>query len=177
MSVTGSLAIRQLFARFWWIVPIMAFAVALFLTRQELAVRTNELAAEKSAHGRTAANIRAASAEAARRDAENIVRVRAEQDAIKKEIVDDYEVRLADVRARAERLRSQAAANTGSAAAIPLPAASAATGRADEAACDNRFSLEQRLAATEQALQLDALISWAGKQADVVITDQAGGDV
>lgn len=130
--------------------------------------------AEIQAHGLTKQTYRLAQAEAAALDRARLARVEAEQREITDDIVADYESRLGDVRARAERLRQQLGAAgehpAGSARSVYLPAAGDAAGRAAEAAGDRGLSIEERLIATEQALQLQALIEWTTRQAAVSMT-------
>lgn len=138
------------------------------------------LDAEKAAHAQTSVNHKLAVAEAERLDRANVKRVKAEAATESKEIVDDLEIRLTDARRRAadadRRLRGQAnaaATRTGSGTAPRMPAVPAATGATGQAAgdsglstapvsgpTDGAMSINERLIATEQALQLDALIQW-----------------
>ncbi len=155
--------------RFWWIVPIAALAFGLIQTRERLAEEKLTSSAERSAHEKTISNFNTASEKARRMDAENALRVRQEQDAITREIVDDYEAELGRARARVEQLRANAAdravASRGDATAVPgVP--DAATGT-DEAPGKDRLPVADALIATEQALQLDALIRWVEAQAGV----------
>lgn len=109
-------------------------------------------------------------------------RVEGEQARISKEIAGDYETRIAAARARAADLAEQlrgAGTRTpaGAALAVPVPGIPAAAGGAAEAPGDDGFpapgtaplTLEERLIATEQAIQLDALISWVERQAGVPV--------
>jgi hypothetical protein len=94
----------------------------------------------------------------------------AEQRAISERSNDAFHHRLADARARAERLRPEApiaAAATGSRGDAAMPALSAAAGRPSKAAAQDGLSPEDRLVATEQAIQLDELIKWTRRQASV----------
>ena len=93
----------------------------------------------------------------------------AAQASISERITNDFEARLADARARAHRLRGPTPAPTDrgggrSAAVSGLPAAAAG---AAEAAGQDRLPDPDRLIATEQAIQLDALIRWVRAQASV----------
>lgn len=121
--------------------------------------------------GSAIANMRRAREEAARLDAENINRVRDAQDAITKEVVDDYEVRIADARRRADALRlqldAQARADPGSGGNATMPAVRGASARIDEAAGEGGLSVAERLIATETALRLIALQAWVEAQAGV----------
>lgn len=124
--------------------------------------------AEQAAFAATVANYRAATETARAADLANAQRVVAEQRAINQRSKNEYEARLADARARAERLRLQsqsAATHPGGSSAAPVPGLPAATRRADQAAGENR--LPDALLATEQAIQLDELIKWLKAQAKV----------
>jgi hypothetical protein len=128
------------------------------------------LAAERGAHAGTVANYRVAAEQARRADLANAERVKARQSAINERTEHDYEKRLADARAAAGRLRvgqSGAGTHPGTGRAAPVPGLPAATGGAAEAAGQNRLSESERLIATEQAIQLDELIRWVERQAEV----------
>ena len=163
--------------------------------RSAIALGEAELKAEQIAHDATKANVRAATAQAELVDRRNAERVLTQQQSITKEIVDDYEAQLADVRARAAaldlRLRARTGSGTGASggAGTDLSGARGAASGADEATGEDRLpagdlagspawamSLEDAVTATEQALQLEALIDWVEAQAlvDVVGTDAAG---
>lgn len=115
---------------------------------------------------------RAATEKARRADLENTNRVRAEQDAISRKVVTDYEEQLAAVRARADRLRRDAAAATAAdrrgSAAVPGTGDAAATlGASTGEGRLPPLSDDDALIATEQALQLTALIDWVEAQSAV----------
>ncbi|MCA1199133.1 hypothetical protein K9B35_14240 [Sphingomonas sp. R647] len=146
--------------------------------RLETARARVELADERTAHRITVANVRLAAAQAKIADAENAKRVIAEQSRINQEVSRDYQTRLAGVRARADALRLQlqrAAPTDPSSAADPrMPAAGTAAGGPDGAAAQDRLplaiglmDLEDRLIATEQAMQLEALQAWVRAQAAI----------
>jgi hypothetical protein len=83
----------------------------------------------------------------------------------------DYERRIADVRARAERLRDQLAANPRRPAGPDLPGISDAAGGADGAAGEAGLPaaycpLPDGVIATEQAIRLDELQAWVREQAN-----------
>lgn len=135
-------------------------------------------AADNAAHRKTMEGFRTARRIAQQRAKDNVTRVKTEQAVITKEITDDFEKRIAAARARAgelERLRAGAGrADPGSATAagVPgLPAAAAATDEAPDQAGlspeSGTLSLEDALIATEQAIQLDALIDWVEAQSGV----------
>ena len=125
---------------------------------------------EQSAFAGTVANYRAAAAQAEQADQANAKRVRAEQAAINQRSNNAYETRLADARARAERLRLQAptaAADPRSRDRSAVPGVPAATGSADQAAGQDGLPDKDALTATEQAIQLDELIKWIRQQREV----------
>ena len=131
------------------------------VTNQRDAARA-QVVAEQKAHQATVANYRRAAAEAARRDAENKARVEAEQRAVNERISHEYEARIAAVREQYARLlRERAGAGSGGARVATVPQRGAAPARPDGAAPEDRFPLADRLIATEQALQLEALQQWA----------------
>jgi hypothetical protein len=132
--------------------------------------RQQRLVAEQVAHAGTVANYRAAAEQARQADRANAERVKARQAAINERSEDAYEKRLADARAAAGRLRLQSSAATGDPSAgraAPVPGLSAAAGRAAQAAGEDRLPDSDALTATEQAIQLDELIHWVRRQADV----------
>ena len=126
--------------------------------------------AEQGARAQTIANYRAAADAARKEDLANAKRVAAEQRTISERTSHDLEARLADARARAQRLQlgqgSPAAAGGGRRAAA-VPAGRAAAGAAGRAAEEDGFPFSDRLLATEQAIQLDELIKWVTGQAAV----------
>jgi hypothetical protein len=127
------------------------------------------LAGERAAHSATVANYRAAVEQARRTDAANAARVKAEQAVINETSKHDYQSRIVAARTAAQRLRGNraAAADPRRGGATPVPGLPGAAGRAAEAAGDHRLSDQERLTATEQAIQLDALIEWVEAQGRV----------
>jgi hypothetical protein len=130
---------------------------------------------EQSARAQTIANYRAAAETARTDDLAHAGRVAAEQRTISERTTHDLEARLADARARALRLqlgqRPAATAQRGGRAAA-VPTAGTAPGEAGRPAAEDGFplgakdlSLDERLIATEQAIQLDELIKWVKSQA------------
>ena len=125
---------------------------------------------EQQAHALTVANYRAAADIARRADAANRERVLAAQAGINERTINDYEARVGDARARADRLRRQAGAaatDRGAGRAAPVSPASPPARAADGPAAQGGFPLRDRLIATEQAIQLDALVKWVRAQAAV----------
>lgn len=137
----------------------------------------HERDSERAAHQTTKDRYEAAQAQAARDEALRLARVQSEQERISTDAKDSYARRIADYRARYEQLRQQAAAAAGTAggasAGKPVPGVRDAAGGADAPACANGLSLDQRWDATQQATQLDELISWIERQARVPANDPA----
>lgn len=180
--------LRWLFA--WvtadWRHPIMlGFAVALashwlILDPQLRSQRDAAIKAEKKALSdlfETIQNYDAAAALAQEAQAANLARVATEQNQITERISDDYENRLGELRARADQLRAVAAASDpGLSGAVSVPATGAAAAGIAQAPGNPglpaasicpAMNLEERIVASEQALQLDALIGWVIAQAKV----------
>lgn len=142
--------------------------------------------AERAAHARTVFNYELAAGVAERRARQNVARVEAEQSAINQEVTDDLEIRRGRARDRAERLRADArsaASDPRRAAPAGLPGTGDATPSVDAPPADPRLSatcptarvcltIEDALIATEQALQLNALIDWTERQAAIPFTPQ-----
>ena len=127
------------------------------------------LAGERAAHSATVANYRVAADQARLADAANAARVKTEQAAINQRSKHDYQSRIATARAAGRRLRQHqsAAADPGGGPAASVPGLPAAAGRAAQGPGDHRLSDQERLTATEQAIQLDALIEWVVEQSRV----------
>ena len=128
------------------------------------------LAAERGAHAATLANVRAAANQARAADRANAVQVEARQGAITERSAHDYEKRLADARAAAGRLRGEGSpgpAHPGDGRAALVPSLSAPARGVAEAAGTNGLPDQERLIATEQAIQLDELIKWVERQHEV----------
>ena len=124
----------------------------------------------RAAFAGTVANYRAAAQAARAADLAAAERVRSEQRAINQRSNNALETRLADARARARRLRLEtaaAAADPSAGRAAPLPGVPAPAGEPAQAAEQDRLSAGDSLTATEQAIQLDELIKWVRRQAEV----------
>jgi hypothetical protein len=122
---------------------------------------------EQAAFAGTVASYRAAAAAARDADRANAERIAAEQHAINERTSNDYEARLADARARYDRLRNQAdraAADPRSGGSAAVPGLPAAPGGAAQASSEDRLPRFDGLTATEQAIQLDELIKWIRQQ-------------
>lgn len=143
---------------------IVALVACAWLWRANSHLRDG-IKAERAAHAQTQANFRKAQEEAEARQKANLARVAKAQEEITDETVTDYRARLADLHARYDRLRTQgnrsASGNTG------LSAVPDAASRIDETPGENGLPAPDALIASEQALQLDALITWVERQAKV----------
>ncbi len=160
------------FRRVWWMLPIASLALALFITRGTLADAKADLEAEKTAHLGTIANYRSAAHEAARKDAENVLRVKGEQAKITEDVSHDYQIALADLRARYDRLRAAPRANTGSSGATGLPTIPSSTSGLDGGTDQAGFSAQDAFIASAQALQLQALQAWVKAQSSVSVGNE-----
>lgn len=127
---------------------------------------------EKLALETTVANYRRAAAEAHASDLANIARVQTEAAHLNERTTNDFETRLADARARAERLRREAAAHPGSAGGTNVSGVSTAASGIAQAPGEDGLSGADRLIATEQAIELDELIRWVKGAAAIKTTPQ-----
>jgi Na+-transporting methylmalonyl-CoA/oxaloacetate decarboxylase gamma subunit len=167
----------QIIAAIGGTVAILFLIVLLFAANSKIDLRTierdnarAEAKAEAAAHQETERRYRAAAAIAQADARRNVARVTAEQAAITKGTVDDYQKRLADIDARYERVRAQLAARSDlrSTDAAPMSIASNATCRAYGGTdCDGL--LAKLKIAERQAQNLIALRQWARDQAVVVV--------
>jgi hypothetical protein len=126
--------------------------------------------AGQAAFATTVANYRAAADAARTADEANAERVASEQRAINEGIINGYEARLADARARAEQLRVEAAdsaTHRGRRGSASVPDLSSPAARTSQTAGEAGLPPGDALTATEQAIQLDELIKWAKAQAEV----------
>lgn len=153
--------------------------------RHDLTETSADLVAERSAHLGTVNAFLAASRQA-QKDAEaNAQRVAREQEIITDAITGPYRAKLAALRHRFELLRNADRLRAGSPRTDPgradpagVPGLPAAAGRADAAAGEDRLpapgelSLPDALIASEQALQLQALIDWVAAQSAVRFTPE-----
>lgn len=125
----------------------------------------DSLKAERARYAETVASFKKAQADAEAVQAHNLVRVAKAQKDITDETLDDYNRRVADLRARYKRLLEQG--NRSASGNAGLPAVPNATSGTDAAAQQDGLSSADALTASEQALQLDALITWVERQAKV----------
>lgn len=124
---------------------------------------------EAKAHADTIANVRIATERARAADRANAERVEAAQGQINERIANDFQARLADARARADRLRhgTKAPSDPGGGRGASVPRLPGSAPGTSQAASEDRLPDAERLIATEQAIQLDALIDWVRAQAEV----------
>lgn len=171
----------------WRNLPLVIFGVAalwlgwVVIPARDRTIADTEalLTATQLAHLGTITNFIDASKQA-QADAEaNAARVKAEQERITDAKLATYRADRAALLARFDRLRARAAAgDPGRAHAAGLPGAGSAAGRAHEASGEaglpaaRGLSLEDALVASEQALQLDALIDWVEAQSAVRFTPE-----
>lgn len=111
--------------------------------------------------------IRTKTAEALAEDLAHARVIEQAQAAISQEVSHDYQARIADVRARYERLLAQAKADPGRRRPADLPGLPTAIGGSDAAPPENRLPPADALIATEQAIQLDSLITEIERQAAI----------
>jgi hypothetical protein len=137
-------------------------------------------AGQRAALDETVADYRAAADAARSADRANAERVAADQRAINQRTADDYQTRIADVRARSAasaggmRKTAEGPADSGIGGSAPMPGLPASAGRAPQASGEDRLPAEDALTATEQAIQLDDLINWVARQAEVGPGAQSG---
>lgn len=159
-------------AKYWKLIAIGAVVAVLSLiiwirTDQRDSARA-QYKAEHDALILFAARTKAKAEEIGRRFAETRARVEGEQNRISQESQSAYETRIAELRARVERLRdNQDRANTSGSGRADVPRVSIAASGSDAIAADHGLSAEQRIVATEQAIQLDELIKWVQRQQGV----------
>lgn len=114
--------------------------------------------ASDAALATTVKNYRDAATQARKDDAANKVRVEAEQANINQRTANEYQVRIAAVRADYERLRAQAGTHPSGSPATSVSLVRPAPSGTPGPAAQDELSLDDRLLATEQAIQLDELI-------------------
>ena len=122
---------------------------------------------QESAFARTVADYRGAAEAARATDRAAAERVRAEQRTIDERTSNDFEARLAAARDRAQRLQPgerPSAADRCARGATDMSGLSPTPCESAQAARQDRLPDPDRLAATEQAIQLDELIKWVGRQ-------------
>lgn len=143
-------------------IVILALCIGLLATRAALAEAKTSLVREQAAHQKTEDNYRLAAQQRKTDDLLNVARVDAEADAVSKETIDEYQDRIAALRADfAERVRlAKAEAYPGGSSGKDMPGLPDAAERADEAARQAQLPAQDALIASEQAEQLAALQGW-----------------
>lgn len=132
----------------------------------DLASMTALRKAEADNHRKTKDSIRKAMADAQRREVFRLARVKAEQQRESTNAEASYNRRLADLRARYDRLRGEGRTSAESAASgQPVSSLPTPTFGPDAAPGADRLSVE--LECSADALQLDELISWVERQAAI----------
>lgn len=167
-----------------------AHALLIVPARNRTIAETEQLlTATQTAFVDTVVNTTTASAKAEADAKANAARVAAQQERITDATLESYRSDLADLRSRfarlnANRLRAGAGRAGGDprgAGAADLPRARHAAGRAAEAPGEDRLpasgglSLDDALIASEQALQLNALIDWITAQSAVPFNPEVQG--
>lgn len=201
LSIAGDLLTRAFRSLGWKRAAVLAIVIAAIvlafiaqgrgaeIERLELELEIqaseheSELELERVAHRITKRDYRAAQAEAERLELERLAQAEKRQKGITDEISQDYDRRLADLRARFERLQNGARARaelagasrdlampgvpdpTGGAHAPPIGGAMARAARGAE------LEPAERLRAAEQALQLSALIDWIEAQGKAALPE------
>lgn len=160
-----------LIARHWREIAIGSLLITLaavcWYRGERIETLEAKLAAEQSRYEQQVSDYRAAyqTAVANAHAAARFVEV--QQERITHEVSADYQSRLADVRARYQRLLTEAKADSGGAGEADLSGLSHASSGLDAGPAYCGLSLETRLVASEQALQLSALQAWVRGQAEV----------
>jgi hypothetical protein len=171
ITMLGAICAVQLI----WIEPALRDRIADRTAERDTARQERD--DERAAHRQTKTDYREAQDEAARKEQLRLDRVKAEQQEITDAVEADYRRQLAGLHARAERLREELRAGAGAAGAgrgVEVPGLPVAGGGSAEATGDHGFpaafdrdpaeQLERDVIATEQAIQLNALIDWLLKQ-------------
>jgi hypothetical protein len=120
--------------------------------------------ATQASFDQTVLNYRTAAAQARKADADNKAKVEADQRAINESTAHEYEARIAAVRARYERLQPRTGTVASGPRATPVSVVSNTPSGANPAPAQDGLSADDRLTATEQAIQLEELIKWVNGQ-------------
>lgn len=142
----------------------VAFAALMGVQVHKTHAAQHELAATNAklvTAQQTIINYQQAAEKARQADAQNRARAEAEQQAVVERTKEDYEARIARARADAQRLRDQLASpHQGGAGTAPVSRPGGAGPSSPGPSADQGLSIDERLTATEQAIQLDALIDY-----------------
>jgi ribosomal 50S subunit-recycling heat shock protein len=150
----------------------LALLVALYVLHLKGEIRHSEkeatryvelFHAEQSAHRMTAANFQKATATAQAADAAHVVQIEREQAKVSQEVSNDYQIRLAALRARYDALRvrepgSAATADTSGRIGARVPQAGDPASGPDDGSPVDPFACEAN------TLQLGSLIDWVRQQ-------------
>lgn len=169
MSALVPLMLRH-WPAFIGLAAAMLIAGLLFARTAERDAARSALERERAAHGLTVARTTAEAAMAARRFTESARRAEQDQVRISQEIGYDYQENVRQLRRRVADMRlreTRAGADPDRSGGTTMPGLPHAPGGADGAAGDTRLSLDERAAASEQALRLEALQAWIRRQADI----------
>ena len=115
----------------------------------------------------TIADVRAKTAQARADDLSNARRVETDQQKVTTNVSTDYQRELAGLRARYDRLRTTTTADSGSGGTAGVSGLPGAASGPDAAPAQDRLPVADALIASEQALQLGALIEWVRGQSEV----------
>lgn len=138
--------------------------------KAKLASAEHQITLEVAAHRQTKAAYRTAQAQAAKAETARLVRVKDAQQRITANVSQDYTARLTDLRARYDSLRHNETARAcafGTACGKSVPTIPGAPGGTTSPPDEAGLSLAERYLASQQAEQLDALITWVVKQGEV----------
>ncbi len=150
-------------------VAILGLVLALVIVKIQRDAARVKTEQTQLAFDRTVENYRRAREAAARLDMANVARVSRDQQVITEKVSNDYEKDLLAARLRADALRLSLAntINSSRSRAENLPRTGTTAERADDKTAEDGFSVGDRLIATEQAIQLDALQTWVQAQAQI----------
>lgn len=158
-KIFAGLAVALLIATAFQTIRVEHLKRVVAVLRIDLTQARARTEAEIAQHKASKQAYREAQAEAERMEKERLARITAEQERINDDRVQSYQRRLADARRTAEQLRNQARAGAGGkAGGVSMPAADD-TRRTSGTADHPELSEQERLIATEQAIQLDELIT------------------
>ncbi len=137
-------------------------------------LRCAEVPAQIAFLGEALNAVRIKTAEAEASDKANKARVENQQGQINQRSSHDFDTRIADARARSERLRSPTARGSveGSRGAASVPSVPLAPSKPAEGASQDGLPPDDALIATEQAIQLDEIIKWVNAQHAIDVNGQ-----
>ena len=115
---------------------IVALLVLVGIQSWRLSTKTEQLEDTRAAFTKFQDDVRLATEQARRRDAENVARVQREQSVITEEVSREYQADLAALRARVERLRQSPQLRSGNVGPAPVSTAGTPPGGPDAAPVD-----------------------------------------